>query len=173
MKKIAVILADGMEELEALTPVDVLRRAGASVDTISIKEKIVVSSHGVGVVADKLLSQVDLDEYYGVILPGGMPGAKNISENAVVVNAVKKALKSNKLVSAICASPAVILATHGLLEGYTASCYPAPDFINAIGDKYVNQNVCTSNNLITANGPKSAFEFALAICEYLKLNPKF
>ena len=173
MKKIAVILADGMEELEALTPVDVLRRAGASVDTISIKEKTVTSSHGVGVVADKLLEQVDLDLYDVIVLPGGMPGAKNISENAVVISAVKNALKQNKLVSAICASPAVILANHHLLDGYQATCYPAPDFINAIGDKYVNQNVCTSNNLITANGPKSAFEFAFAICEYLELTPKF
>lgn len=173
MKKIAVILADGMEELEAFTPVDVLRRAGASVETISIKEKIVVSSHGVGVVADKLLNQVQLDDYDVIVLPGGMPGAKNISENTVVISAVKNALKQNKLVSAICASPAVILANHNLLDGYQATCYPASDFINAIGDKYVNQNVCTSNNLITANGPKSAFEFAFAICEYLELTPKF
>lgn len=173
MIKVAVILANGFEELEALSPVDVLRRANAQVDTISILEKIVTSSHGVGVVADKVVGEVCLDDYDVIILPGGMPGAKNISENSTVVGAVKKALKENRLVCAICASPAVALASHGLLEGYTATCYPAPDFINAIGDKYVNQNVCTSNNLITANGPKSAFEFALAICEYLELNPKF
>lgn len=173
MKKIAVILADGMEELEALTPVDVLRRAGATVDTISIKEKIVTSSHGVGVVADKLLNQVDLDTYDAIVLPGGMPGAKNISENQVVVSAVKKALEQNRLVSAICASPAVILAKHQLLNGYTATCYPAPDFVNLIGDKYLAQDVVTDKNLITANGPKSAFKFAFAICEYLGLSPKF
>ncbi len=173
MKKIAVILADGMEELEALTPVDVLRRAGATVDTISIKEKIVTSSHGVGVVADKLINQVDLDVYDAIVLPGGMPGAKNISENQTAVKGVEKALNQGRLVSAICASPAVILAKHNLLKGYTATCYPAPDFVNAIGSNYVNKNVCVSNNLITANGPKSAFEFSFAICEYLELVPKF
>ena len=173
MIKVAVILANGFEELEALTPVDVLRRANAQVDTISIFEKVATSSHSVGVVADKLISEVCLDDYDVIVLPGGMPGAKNISENSAVVNAVKKALKENRLVCAICASPAVVLANHGLLEGYTATCYPAPDFINAIGDKYVSQNVCTSDNLITANGPKSAFEFALAICQKLNLTPKF
>lgn len=173
MLKIAVILADGMEELEALTPVDVLRRAGVIVDTISIKEKVAVSSHGVGVVADKLLENVDLDVYDGIVLPGGMPGAKNISENQIVVDAVKKALEQNRLVSAICASPAVILAKHNLLKGYKATCYPAPDFINIIGDKYLAQDVVVDKNLITANGPKSAFKFALAICEYLDLTPKF
>ena len=173
MVKVAVILANGFEELEALTPVDVLRRANAQVDTISIFEKVATSSHGVNVVADKVIGEVCLDDYDIIVLPGGMPGAKNIAENSTVVSSVEKALKSNKLVCAICASPAVVLASHGLLNGYNATCYPAPEFISAIGDKYVNQNVCTSNNLITANGPKSAFEFALAICKKLNLNPKF
>lgn len=173
MKKIAVILADGMEELEALTPIDVLRRAGATVDTVSIKENIVTSSHGVGVVADKLLETVDLDLYDAIILPGGMPGAKNISENQTVVCAVKNALEQKKLVCAICASPAVILAKHGLVDGYTATCYPAPDFTNLLGDKYIAQDVVIDKNLITANGPRSAFKFALAICDYLKISPKF
>ena len=173
MKNIAVILADGMEELEALTPVDVLRRASATVDTISIKDKIVTSSHGVGVVADKTLGDINLDLYDAIILPGGMPGAKNISENQTVVSAVKRALEQKRLVGAICASPAVILAKHSLLDGYTATCYPASDFINAVGERYLEQDVVTSKNLITANGPKSAFKFALAICEYLNLTPKF
>ena len=173
MIKVAVILANGMEELEALTPVDVLRRCGASVDTISIKDKIVTSSHSVGVVADKLIGEVDLDLYDAIVLPGGMPGALNISNNDIVVGVVKRALKTDKLVCAICASPAVILASHGLLEGYTATCYPAPDFIKAIGDNYVCADVNVSKNLITANGPKSAFKFALAICDYLGLTPKF
>ena len=173
MIKVAVILADGMEELEALTPVDVLRRGGASVDTISIKDKIVTSSHSVGVVADKLIGEIDLDLYAAIVLPGGMPGALNISNNDIVVGAVKRALKTDKLVCAICASPVVILATHDLLKGYTATCYPADEFIKAIGDNYVCTDVNVSKNLITANGPKSAFKFALAICEYLGLTPKF
>lgn len=173
MKKVVVILADGMEELEALTPVDVLRRAGVSVDTVSIKEQVVTSSHGVRVVADRMLIESNLEDYDCIILPGGMPGAKNITENVVVVSAVKNALQTQKLVCAICASPAVILASHGLLDGYTATCYPADEFIKSMGSAYVNKGVEVCKNLITANGPKSAFEFALEICKALNVTPKF
>ena len=173
MIKVAVILADGMEELEALTPVDVLRRASVLVDTVAIGNQVVVSSHGVKVVADKMLDGVNLEDYDCIVLPGGMPGAKNISENSVVLSAVKSALEQNKLVCAICASPAVILAKHGLLNGYTATCYPADDFIIAMDSAYVQKSVEVCKNLITANGPKSAFEFALEICKALKVTPKF
>ena len=173
MIKVAVILADGMEELEALTPVDVLRRASVNVDTISIKEQVVTSSHGVRVVADKMLIESNLEDYDCIVLPGGMPGAKNITENLVVVSAVKKALQTQKLVCAICASPAVILASHGLIDGYTATCYPADEFIKSMGSAYVNKSVEVCKNLITANGPKSAFEFSLEICKALNVTPKF
>ena len=173
MKKIAVILADGMEELEALTPVDVLRRAGVVVDTISVKENIVISSHSVKVVSDHLLDQVDLNLYDAIVLPGGMPGATNISNTTKVVSAVKKALEDGRLVCAICASPAVVLASHGLIGGYSATCYPAPDFINALGANFTGAPVEICKNLITANGPKSAMDFALAICNYFGLTPKF
>ena len=173
MKTVAVILANGMEELEALTPVDVLRRAGARVHTVALEDKLVTGSHQIKVQADFTLSQVNLDGYDAIILPGGMPGAKNISENVHVVNAVKKALEKDRLVGAICASPAVILAKHNLLEGYTATCYPALEFILSLGEKYRKADVEISKNLITANGPKSAMEFALKICEHLGLELKF
>ena len=171
--KIAVLLADGMEELEALTPVDVLRRANATVDMISIGEKTVTGSHGISVTSDKLLCDCNLSSYNALVLPGGMPGAKNLSENATVVLEIEKALRENRLVSAICASPAVILAKHNLLGDKKATCYPAPDFINALNKNYTGENVTVSDNLITANGPKSAFEFSFAICKYLNLTPKF
>jgi 4-methyl-5(b-hydroxyethyl)-thiazole monophosphate biosynthesis len=173
MKTIAVILANGMEELEALTPVDVLRRAGARVDIIALQDKKAVGSHNITVLADYNISEVNLIKYDAIILPGGMPGAKNISDNEIVVGAVSAMLEMGKLVCAICASPAVILAKHNLLEGYTATCYPALEFILAMGGSYRQQSVEVSKNLITANGPKSAMEFALKICEYLGISPKF
>ena len=173
MKKVAVILADGMEELEALTPIDVLRRANVLVDSISVGEQMVTSSHNVKVVADKMLQETDLGNYDCIVLPGGMPGAKNISQNRVVVSAVKNALAQNKLVCAICASPAVILAKHGLLNGYTATCYPASEFISDLKCAYVEKDVEVCKNLITANGPRSAFSFALEICKALNVTPKF
>lgn len=173
MGKIAVFLANGFEQLEALTPVDVLKRAGATVHTISVGEQMITSTHNVKVIADYCINDVNLGEYDGFILPGGMPGAKNLSLNEKLVDGVKTALQSNKLVCAICASPAVVLAKHNLLDGYFATCYPAPDFIKTLGDKYKKVSVCVSKNLITANGPTSAMEFSLKICEYLGINPNF
>lgn len=171
--KIAVLLANGLEELEALTPVDVLRRAGAKVYMISIGEKTVVGSHNISIIADLLLEETNLLEYDAIILPGGMPGAKNLSENRTVISEVKKALLDGRLVSAICASPAVILAKHNFLENRKATCYPAPEFIKALDGSYTGENVTVDKNLITANGPKSALEFSLAISKYLNIVPKF
>lgn len=173
MIKVAVILANGCEELEALTPVDVLRRANVTVDTVSIADKKVCGSHKIEITADKLLGEINQQEYSALILPGGMPGAKNISENPVVVGWVRNFLKNGKIIGAICASPAVILAKHGLLEGYLATCYPANDFVDALGDNYAQIDVCESKNLITANGPKSAMAFALAICKALDVTARF
>lgn len=171
--KVAVLFANGMEELEALTPVDVLRRAGADICTISINGKTVIGSHNIPVIADCLLNETDLSDYDAIVLPGGLPGATNLSKNATVVSETKKALLEGRLVSAICASPAVVLAKHGLIDGRKATCYPSPEFVKMLGSSYTNENVTTDNNLITANGPKSALDFSLAICKYLSLTPKF
>lgn len=173
MKKVAVIIADGTEELECLTPVDVLRRADVKVDIISVAEKVLKLSHGVSVFADYTVNEADFNEYDAIVIPGGMPGAKNISNNKTVVNAVERALKQGKLVAAICASPAVVLAQNGLIDDYMATCYPAEQFVSALNCNYTGANVEKCKNLITANGPKSAFEFSLAICDYLQAVPKF
>ncbi len=173
MKKIAVIFADGMEEIEALTPVDVLRRANVLVDTVSVKDITVTGSHGIKVLADKTLDQVDFSEYDGIVIPGGMPGATNIADAKKVVEALKEFKQSGKLVSAICASPAVVLASNGIIGEEKATCYPAQAFVSALGDNYTGAEVEVFANLITANGPKSAMKFAFAICEYLGVTPKF
>ena len=173
MKKIAVIFANGTEEIEALTPVDVLKRAGASVDIISVTGKMPIGSHGIQIVADKLVSETDFTEYDGIVIPGGMPGAVNISDDATVVNAIGHMNMEDKIVASICASPAVVLARHDLLRGRAATCYPAPEFINALGKSYTGTDVEADGNLITANGPKSAMKFALSICESLGLTPRF
>lgn len=171
--KIAVLFANGMEELEALTPVDVLRRAGATVCTISINEKTVIGSHNIPITADLLINETNLSDYDAIVLPGGMPGAKNLSENKTVISGIKNALLQGKLVSAICASPSVVLAKHGLIADKKATCYPSPEFIKLLGSSFTNEKVTVDNNLITANGPKSALDFSLAICKYLSLTPKF
>ena len=172
MKKIAVLFAFGTEEIEGITPVDILRRAGAECDIVSVSGKTIVGSHGIQIIADKLIEDIDADDYDGVVIAGGMPGATNVSNNQKAVEFIKKLNKSGKLVSAICASPAVVLASHGLING-KATCYPAPQFIELLGDNYANIDVVRTDNVITANGPKSALKFALEIVKYLKLNIEF
>ena len=172
--KIAVLFSNGTEELEALTPVDVLKRAGVEVDIISVCGELPVGSHDIKVKCDYLLTDVSLSNYDGIIIPGGMPGAQIISENGIVLSSLKDFFKEDKLVASICASPAVVLAKNGLINGRKATCYPLDTFIKlmAVTD-YQQKNVVIDGNLITANGPKSAFDFSFAICDYLGVTPKF
>ena len=171
--KIAVLFANGTEEIEGLTPVDVLRRAGVECEIVSVSGLNPVGSHGIEIKADKTIEQVDLAGYDGVVIPGGMPGAVNIASNKKVVDGIRDLLEKEKLVSAICASPAVVLAENGLLNDKRATCYPAPQFIKALGENYTAKDVESDKNLITANGPKSALAFSLEICNFLGVVPKF
>lgn len=172
MKKIAVLFAFGTEEIEGITPVDILRRAGADAEIVSVGDKIIVGSHGISIVADKLIDEIDINDYDGVVIAGGMPGATNISNCAKAVSDIKTLYNKGKLVSAICASPAVVLASHGLIND-KATCYPAPQFVSLLKEYYVESDVVVSNNVITANGPKSAMKFALEIVKFLGLNINF
>jgi 4-methyl-5(b-hydroxyethyl)-thiazole monophosphate biosynthesis len=173
MKKIAVLFANGTEEIEGLTPVDVLRRAGVSCDIVSVNGENPKGSHDIIIKADKVIEKVNLSEYDGVVIPGGMPGAVNISNCKKAIDGISELLAQGKLVSAICASPAVVLADNNLLSVEKATCYPAPQFISSLGEKYTAKDVETCQNVITANGPKSALKFALEICKSLDLTPKF
>ncbi len=173
MVKVAVIFADGMEEIESLTPIDVLRRAGATVESVSVSGKEVKGSHGISVIADVLVEQVDFDDYDVLIIPGGMPGAVNVSKNVKVINALKSALNSGKVVGAICAAPAVVMGANGLINGKKATCYPSEDFISVLGNAYTGNAVEVFGNLVTADGPKAAFDFSLAVADLLGLKPKF
>ena len=171
--KIAVLFANGTEEIEGLTPVDVLRRAGVDCDLVSVSGTNPKGSHGIIVTADKVIEEVNLSDYDGVVIPGGMPGAVNISNCERAIKGIKALLDSKKLVSAICASPAVVLADNNLLNVDKATCYPAPQFVGALGQKYTGKDVEVCKNVITANGPKSAMAFALAICDYLGVKANF
>lgn len=163
-------LADGFEEIEALTPVDVLRRAGVDVKTASITEhKTVTGSHGISVTADLTLSEAEaLAENVPemIILPGGMPGSKNLDENPVIDRLVKKAASDGTVLAAICAAP-MILGKRGLLRGRRAACYPG-------FEKYLEGAVLAGGrveedgNFITACGMGAALEFALALTKRLK-----
>ena len=168
MKKVAILLADGFEEIEALTPKDVLSRAGYICDLVSIKESNVVrSTHEVCVLADKTISESEsFDEYDMVVLPGGMPGSKFLSESEKVINIVKDFDKQGKFIGAICAAPALVLSKAGITSGRKVTSYPGMD--NYLTDAvYMEDTVIQDNNLITSRGPATAMEFAFKLVDVL------
>ena len=175
MIKIAVLFADGTEEIEALTPVDVLKRAGVECEIVSVSGKNPTGSHNIKILPDRVIENVDLAGYDGVVIPGGMPGAVNIANSKKVVDGIKNIKKTGKLIAAICASPAVVLAAGGVIDGEKLTCYPAERFVEEIKKhgEYLPEEVVECGNIITANGPKSAMAFSLKICRYLGVTPKF
>ncbi|MBO5924762.1 MAG: DJ-1/PfpI family protein [Clostridia bacterium] len=173
MIRVAVIIAEGSEEIELITPIDVLRRSGAHVDIVSTDEYLVEGSHGIVVKADTVVEAVDWGDYDAYVIPGGMPGATNIYRNNYVKNLLTMAHKRGKLIASICASPAVVLAGYGLVKGKKVTCYPAPEFVDMLTDAtYTGADVEVDGKLITANGPKSALDFSVAIAKALGLEPK-
>ena len=169
MEKTYVFLADGFEEIEALATVDLLRRAGIHVETVSINPTLAVrGAHDIEVAADIMLA--DCPEGARMyIVPGGMPGAKNIADNPKVCQILTAQHEAGGKIAAICAAPAVVLAPLGIINEYEATCYPGfEEGVTAGGAHHKNQRVVVDRNIITANGPSSAVPFALTIIEAIK-----
>ncbi len=167
MKKIAlVVLAEGFEEIEAVTPVDVLRRAGVEVIVAGVGQREIVGSHGITVETDIMLEQ-----YQGhpdaVVLPGGMPGAANLRKSQSLQVLLETMQKDKKLIGAICASPAVVLAPAGILDGKKATCFPG--FESQLGPKvkFLTDRVVSDGMVVTSRGPGSALEFSLELVSQL------
>ena len=159
-------LADGFEELEAIAPIDMLKRAGVDVVTVGVTGKNVTGSHAITFVADMTAEEIKLsDKIEAVILPGGMPGTLNLEKSEIVQDAVDYALSHGKFVCAICAAPS-ILGHKGLLKGKNATAFPGfeKDLEGAvISDKYV----CRDGKFITARGAGVAVKFGLEIVSAL------
>ncbi|GIM28137.1 4-methyl-5(B-hydroxyethyl)-thiazole monophosphate biosynthesis protein [Clostridium polyendosporum] len=165
MKRILVMLAEGFEEIEALTVVDVLRRANVECVTCSLKEKEIQGAHNILVTADKSLEDNDLNTYDGIVLPGGMPGSVNLRDNIKVVELVKDYYAAGKLVAAICAAP-IVLAKAGIADGKILTSYPSfkDQLDNCI---YIEQPVVVDQNIITSRGPATTLLFAFEILKKL------
>ena len=160
-----VLLADGCEEIEALCPVDVLRRGGCEVKTVGITGKVVTGSHGIKIEADILPEEVKEDIEL-VVFPGGLPGADNLDASPYTDKFIETANKNRGRIAAICAAP-YILGKRGLLKGKTATCYPSDKFITQLeGATYVKETVVTDKNITTGAGMGVSFKFA---CELLRL----
>lgn len=167
MKKAIVFLAEGFEEMEAIGTVDVLRRGGIETKTVSItSEHKVTGAHGMAVLADALLSETDASDADALVLPGGMPGSKNLNECEPLKELLLEQYRHNKIVAAICAAP-MVLGGLGLLKGRRATCYPSFE-PTLIGATATGKAVETDGNVITGKGPGLVFDFALAIVAALK-----
>lgn len=164
MHRSFIFLAEGFEEIEAITPTDVLRRAGIDVKTVSITDRHqVTGAHGITIVADLTFNEADFSEAEWLIIPGGLPGAENL-HNFKPLNDLLKKQSENGKIAAICASPAMVLAPLGLLDGKEATGYPGTEEgLRAGGAIPRDERVVSLDRIITANGPTSALRFALAI----------
>ena len=156
-----MFLADGFEEVEALAPLDILRRAGVKIYTVGVTGVYVKGAHDIVVKADIELPDIEKEKIDAVILPGGLGGTNNMDASAEVKEIVKYTADNNGLVCAICAAPS-ILGKMGLLEGKEATCYPG--FEDTFkGGKYLKQSVVKCNNFITSDGMGSAYNFGFEI----------
>ena len=165
MSKIGVFLAQGLEEIEGLTVVDLLRRAGVEVVTVSISgEKEVTGSHNITVLADALFEDVDFAGLDGVVLPGGMPGTTNLMEHGGVNEVIRDFDGKQKLVAAICAAPSV-LGQAGLLKGRRAACYPGFEE-KLTGADVSTDEVVRDGHIVTSRGMGTAIPFGLALTAY-------
>lgn len=162
-KESFVFLAEGFEEIEAITVVDVLRRAGMPVKTVSITNSLQVKgAHGVTVTADVLFDNTLFRNPEWLILPGGLPGAQNLADFAPLMALLKKHSEKKGRIAAICAAPAVVLGVNNFLNGYEATCYPG--FEDKLYEaKFMDAPVVESDIFVTGNGPANAMAFALGI----------
>jgi len=167
MAKVLVPLAQGCEELEAVTIIDLLRRADVQVITASLDEKPIIASRGTKLLADTILDQVIDQDFDMVVLPGGLPGADNLNADQRIHKILKNAVDNGKYVAAICAAPKV-LASAGLLDNKKATAYPGVlEALDNNGFKITSSAVQQDGKVLTSRGPGTAMDFALEIISCL------
>lgn len=162
---IYMFLADGFEEVEALCPLDLMRRAGLEVKTVGIEKSEIVGAHGIKVIADMTDSEFTDNSAEMIFLPGGMPGTLNLANSSTVINAINQAVSNNAYIAAICAAPS-ILGDMGLLDGKEAICYPG--FESRLKGATISENkVVCDGKIITAAGMGVAYDMGIAIVRIL------
>lgn len=164
-----VVLAEGFEEIEAIVPIDILRRAGLNVTTVGLGKRIVTGSHGITIMAD-LSWEVDAVSDQtpdALILPGGMPGSKNLGDHAGLKQMAQRVASQGGILAAICAAPALTLASWGLLANHRATCYPGCESLFSGDVTYCPEPVVVDKSIITAAGAGVAAPFAFKIAEIM------
>ena len=160
-----VLLADGFEEVEAITSIDFLRRAGVETVAVGVTGRDVVGGHDISVSSDVTIDEVregSGDGYDALVVPGGARGAENIAADERAMDLVRGAIRDGKLVAAICAAPGLVLGAHDLLGAHRFTCYPGFES-HATSGSFVEDRVVVDGNLITSRGPGTAAEFAEAV----------
>ena len=158
-----MFLADGFEEIEALCPLDLMRRASIEVTTVGVKKKGITGAHGITVLADVIDTELDASDMDMVFLPGGMPGTLNLAASAIVTDTLRAALERDCYIAAICAAPS-ILGDMGLLDGKNAVCYPGFEE-RLTGATVCYDKVVLDGKLLTARGMGAALDMGLKIVE--------
>ena len=162
-----LFLADGFEDMEAVVPFDLLKRAGTEVVTVGVGEKTVKSAHGLTVTADITEEKVDFKKAEAFVFPGGWPGAKNLKNSETVNNAITFALHNDIIIGAICASPGYVLSGTGALSGKKYTCFPGFEVQEG---EYTAEKLEIDRKLITACGPAAAKDFAVALVSAINGN---
>ena len=167
MNQIVIHLAEGFEEIEAVTIIDVLRRAGLNAVTVSVTgNRMVKGSHQIEMKADFLFEEVDYKMGEMIVLPGGMPGSKNLNEHEGLRSQIVEYHKTGKYLAAICAAP-IVFGNLGILKGKRAVCYPGYE-THLIGAEVQNVSYIVDNNIITGRGVGAALQFSLEIVRIMK-----
>jgi 4-methyl-5(b-hydroxyethyl)-thiazole monophosphate biosynthesis len=165
-KNVLVPIADGSEELEAISIIDVLRRAETDLTVASVGERQITASRGTKIVADALIDDCGDETYDLIVLPGGMPGAEHLGNSETLVRMLHRQREAGRLYAAICAAPAIVFQPHGLLEGRRATCYPTyRDRLE--NQEAVEERVVVDGHCVTSQGPGTAIAFALTLVELL------
>ena len=168
VKNVVIVLADGFEEVEAIAPADVLKRLGCNVILAGLKDKTVTGAHGMKIFADAMLDGVDCISADAFVLPGGLPGATNLRDDARIMEILKKRDAAGKICAAICASPAAVLASAEIVKDRVITGYPGCEGLSK-GETVTTSGAPAeiSENLVTGKGPGAAFAFAAAIAKAL------
>lgn len=165
MVKVVLFLATGFEEIEVMSIVDTLRRAGVEVVIAGLQEGATLGSRGVNVIPDRSIDAITLDEFAAVILPGGSPGYINLGRDSRVQEFVTQAFEEGRIVAAICGAPTV-LAYLGILKGKKATVFPGKER-DLTGAEFVNERVVVDGTVVTSKGPGTAIEFGITLVELL------
>ena len=166
MSRVAVLLAEGFEEIEAIAIIDILRRAELDVTTVGVSGTTVTGSHDVAVSADTTLDASTGETFDCVVLPGGLPGATNLRDDERVQSLIRRQNEAGRQLAAICAAP-IALGKAGVLEGRSATCYPGFEE-ELLGANPSEDRVVDDGNVVTSRGPGTVFDFSLALVAKLK-----